>query len=135
MSPAATRPPHSVVEQALAAARAAALRSDPAEYCAALMADQHITSVIADDGFPQPTVHRAEFEQSLGVPVHRVARIEPMIVDLQSRDLAWPEFETGFEAGLEEAAGDPHLIGFKSIIAYRTGLDVVAPSPGEAAQA
>jgi predicted TIM-barrel fold metal-dependent hydrolase len=121
--------------QALAAARADALRIDPAGYCAGLMAEQHITAVIADDGFPQPTVYREEFEQSLGVPVYRVARIEPMIVELQGRDVGWPDFEAGFEELLDEAARDPHLVGYKSIIAYRTGLDVGAPTAAQAGAA
>jgi len=121
--------------RALAAARAAAIGADPAGYCAALMADQHIAAVIADEGYPQPAVLRADFESSLGVPVHRVARIEPMIVDLQAGELAWPDFEAGFEARLDEAAGDAHTVGFKSIIAYRTGLDVESPSAAEAGAA
>ena len=120
--------------QALAAARATAIGADPAGYCAGLMADQRIVAVIADDGFPQPTVLRADFERSIGVPVHRVARIEPLIVDLQAQELGWPEFEAGFEARLEEAANDAHTVGFKSIIAYRTGLDVGAPTAAEAGQ-
>ncbi len=120
---------------ALAVARAAAIGADPEGYCARLMAEQNITAVIADEGYPQPPVLRAEFEHSLGVPVHRVARIEPMIVDLQALDLGWRDFEAGFEARLEEAATDAHTVGFKSIIAYRTGLDVGAPTAAEAGQA
>lgn len=120
--------------QALSAARAAAFGADPDGYCAGLMADQDIEAVIADDGFPQPTVLRADFERSLGVPVHRVARIEPMIVDLQALELGWLDFEAGFEARLEEAASDAHTVGFKSIIAYRTGLDVGSPTATEAGQ-
>ena len=121
--------------EAVASARAAAIAADPAGYCAGLMAEQHIAAVIADDGFPQPPVTRAEFQASLGVPVHRVARIEPMIVDLQSRELTWDDFVSGFEEQLESAARDAHTIGFKSIIAYRTGLDVGAPDAAEAAAA
>lgn len=120
---------------AVSAARAAAIGADPAGYCAALMEEQEIRAVIADDGYPQPPVTRAEFEASLGVTVHRVARIEPMIVDLQVGDWDWLEFEAGFEERLHEAAADPHTVGFKSIIAYRTGLDVGAPSASEAAGA
>ncbi|MCX6374018.1 MAG: amidohydrolase family protein [Actinobacteria bacterium] len=121
--------------QALAAARAAAIGADPEGYCAGLLAEQNITAVIADEGYPQPPVLRAEFERSLGVPVHRVARIEPLIVALQALDLSWPDFEAGFEARLEEAASDAHTVGFKSIIAYRTGLDVGTPTAAEAGQA
>jgi hypothetical protein len=121
--------------EALAAARAAAIGEDPAGYCKALMDDQHIVAVIADEGFPQPPVYRAEFERSIGVPVHRVARIETMIVELQGLDLSWPDFEAGFEERLDEAGSDEHTVGYKSIIAYRTGLDVGAPGAAEAASA
>jgi uncharacterized protein len=121
--------------EAVSRARAEAFAADPHGYVAGLMAAQHIEAVIADDGFPQPTVERAAFERALGVPVHRVARIEPMIVELQQKDLAWGDFEAGFDALLDRAAADPHLVGFKSIIAYRTGLDVEDPAASAAAAA
>jgi uncharacterized protein len=119
----------------LAAARHRALAADPLGYVAGLMAEQHIANVIADDGYPQPTISRSEFEANLGVCVHRVARIEPWIVELQANAPAFDDFEAGFEKRLEEAAADPHLVGFKSVIAYRTGLDVTDPSREEAAGA
>ena len=119
----------------LATARHRALTADPLGYVAGLMAEQNIANVIADDGYPQPTISRAEFEANLGVPVHRVARIEPWIVELQANAPAFGEFEAGFEERLEEAAADPQLVGFKSVIAYRTGLDVTDPSREEAAGA
>lgn len=121
--------------EATSRARAEAFAADPRGYIAGLMADQHIEAVIADDGFPQPTVERTQFEQALGVPVHRVARIEPIIIGLQQTDLGWSDFEVRFEGLLDEAAADPHLVGYKSIIAYRTGLDVEDPSAAEAAVA
>ena len=121
----------SATSEAVSAARHAALAADPIGYVTALMADQHIANVIADEGYPQPTVTRAEFEANLGTRVHRVARIEPWIVELQQADLGFDDFEAGFEQRLEEAAGDPQLVGYKSIIAYRTGLDVTRPSRQE----
>jgi hypothetical protein len=119
--------------EAVSRARDEAFTADPGGYVAGLMADQRIEAVIADDGFPQPPVDRAQFEKALGVRVHRVARIEPMIVELQQADLGWSDFEARFEALLDEAAADPHLVGYKSIIAYRTGLDVEDPSAADAA--
>jgi predicted TIM-barrel fold metal-dependent hydrolase len=121
--------------EAVTRARTEAFRADASGYVSALMADQGIEAVICDDGFPQPRVDRAEFERALGVRVYRVARIEPMIVELQQADLGWGGFEARFEESLEEAAADSHLVGFKSIIAYRTGLDVEDPTAAEAAAA
>lgn len=119
----------------VAAARAAALSADPRGYIKRLLADQNITGVIADDGYPQPTVRRVDFEEALGAPVYRVARIEPMIVHLQDLDVGWSDFETGFEQHLDSALADSKTVGLKSIIAYRTGLDVGNPSGAEAATA
>jgi uncharacterized protein len=119
----------------VAAARRAAFSVDPHGYVARLMADQNVAAVIADEGYPQPPVYRAEFQRALGVPVHRVARIEPIIVELQSAECGWTDFESSFEERLEEAAADGHTVGFKSIIAYRTGLDVTDPTAAEAAAA
>ena len=99
------------------------------------MADAHITTVIADDGYPQPTVTRAEFQESLGLPVYRVARIEPWIAELQTQSLSFADFEADFERRLDEAAADQLTVGYKSVIAYRSGLDVTNPTAAEAATA
>jgi uncharacterized protein len=120
---------------ALTAARRVALTADPSSYVHGLMADAHITTVIADDGYPQPTVTRAEFQESLGLPVYRVARIEPWIAELQTKSLSFTDFEADFERRLDEAAADRLTVGYKSVIAYRSGLDVTDPTAAEAATA
>jgi uncharacterized protein len=117
----------------LTAARRSALLADPGSYVRGLMTDSHITAVIADDGYPQPPVTRAEFQEDLGVPVYRVARIEPWIAELQAQDLSFADFEAAFERRLDEAAADSLTVGYKSVIAYRTGLDVTDPVSAEAA--
>jgi len=121
--------------EAVTGARHAALTADPRSYVHALMSDAHLTAVIADEGYPQPPVTRAEFQESLGVPVYRVARIEPWIADLQALELSFADFEAAFEERLDEAAADPLTVGYKSVIAYRTGLDVTDPGAGEAGAA
>ena len=121
--------------RAIADARYAAYSAGPVAYVSGLLADQGVVGLIADDGFPQPTVTRAEFEENLGTPVYRVARIEPWIEELQHSGARFTEFEEGFEQRLDAAAADQHTIGFKSIIGYRTGLDVTDPTRGEAAAA
>ena len=59
--------------------------------------------------------------------VHRVARIEPIILALRERAGSFHDLEDAFVAELERAAADPELVAFKSVIAYRTGLDVENP--------
>lgn len=122
--------------EAVAAARHAALASDPAGYVRSLLVDSLHVGLVADEGFPLPPVPRAEFEAAVGgVPVHRVVRIEPLIAELRDRATGVTELTDALEAELERAADDPQTVGFKSIIAYRTGLDVRPVAPGEAAAA
>ena len=122
-------------KDAVVEARRAALTADPPGYVRDLLASERVVAVVADEGYPQPTIPREDFEAALGgVPVHRVGRIEPWIVQAreeQSFDAAVQRFEETVHAG----GNDPRLIGFKTIIAYRTGLDVTDPSSSEAAAA
>ncbi len=117
------------------AARDAALRADPPGYVRGLLESENIVAVVADEGYPQPTIPRADFEEALGgVPVHRVSRIEPWIVEAREEG-AFDGTVQRFEEIGHTAAGDPLLIGFKTIIAYRTGLDITDPTSSDAAAA
>ena len=122
-------------KEAVVAARDAALRADPPGYARRLLDAERVVAVVADEGYPQPTIAREDFEAALGgVTVHRVGRIEPWIVRAREAG-TFDDAVTAFEHLVDEAGGDPRLIGFKTIIAYRTGLDVTDPSSGDAAAA
>ena len=117
-------------------ARHAALSADPVGYVRALLDDSGHVGLVADEGFPLPPVRRREFEAAVGgVPVHRVVRIEPLIADLREDARSVEELTDALEAELERAADDPDTVGFKSIIAYRTGLDVSPVTPADAGAA
>jgi predicted TIM-barrel fold metal-dependent hydrolase len=120
-------------KEAVVAARDAALRADPPAYCRGLLGSERVVAVVADEGYPQPTITRAEFEEALGrVTVHRVGRIEPWIVQAREHE-SFDDMVSAFEALAHEAGADPRLIGYKTIIAYRTGLDITDPSTADAA--
>lgn len=122
-------------KDAIVVARDAALRGDPAGYARRLLDAERVVAVIADEGYPQPTIPREDFETALGgVPVHRVGRIEPWIVEARESG-TFDDTVGAFEQLMNRAGGDPRLVGFKTIIAYRTGLDVTDPSPAGAAAA
>jgi len=106
----------------LGRARLNAYRADPAAYLQGLWADAGLAALIMDEGYPQPTIPTSEMREAAGIPVHRVARIEPWIVALRERCDGFDELEDAFSAEAEAAASD--AVAFKSIIAYRTGLDV-----------
>lgn len=119
--------------EAVTTARAAALERDAVGYTKGLLDAAGVAAVLADEGYPQPPVPATEFHATIGVPVHRVARLEPWI--LRHRDGGLDDLVSGVEAEATEAAADPNCVAFKSIVAYRTGLDVGDPSLSEAADA
>jgi hypothetical protein len=122
-------------KDAVVAARDAALRADPTGYVRGLMDSEHVVAVVADEGYPQPTIPRADFEEALGgVPVHRVGRIEPWIVDARETG-NFEDTVSKFEEHVNAGGNDPRLVGYKTIIAYRTGLDITYPSSSDAAAA
>jgi uncharacterized protein len=121
--------------EAVEEARHAALSADPAGYIRSLLADEGHVGLITDEGFPLPKIPSEDFAATTSTPVHRVARIEVFIAERLSTARDFDELQEGFEADLDDAAADPRTIAFKSIIAYRTGLDVEASSHDEAAAA
>jgi hypothetical protein len=119
--------------EAVTAARDAALRADPAGYTKRLLDVAGVVAVLSDEGYPQPPIPADEFAQTIGVRVHRVARLEPWI--LRHREGTFDDLVSGVESDATDAASDPNCVAFKSIVAYRTGLDVGKPTRSEAAEA
>ena len=113
----------------LAAARTEAL-ADHRGYLRRLWADAQVDDLIMDDGYPLPRIDGRGLGDEVGLRVHRVCRIEPIITDMREAAGSYSELADAFTAGLEEAVADGS-IAFKSVIAYRTGLDVAEWSPAE----
>jgi hypothetical protein len=116
--------------EAVTSARDAALRADPVAYTKGLLEAAGVVAVLSDEGFPQPPIRAEEFTSTIGVTVHRVTRLEPWI--LQHRDGSFDDLVSGVEGEATEAAADPNCVAFKSIVAYRTGLDIGDPSSSDA---
>jgi hypothetical protein len=114
----------------VAAARNARLASDGAQYVSALLRSVQVTALLYDEGYPQPTIPREEFQAQCGVPVHRVFRIEPLIAALRAEASSYSELAEAFDSELDRAAMGG-AVAFKSVIAYRTGLDIGTPTRGE----
>lgn len=113
----------------VARARRRALAAEPAAYNARLWETANVTGLVYDEGYPQPTIDRERFAADSRAMVHRVGRIEPWIAELAERARTFRELEDAFVARLDREAADPGLVAFKSVIAYRTGLDVQPPAP------
>jgi hypothetical protein len=120
--------------EAVTAARDQALREDAPGYTKRLLDAAGVVAILADVGYPQPPIPAEEFAETVGVTVHRVARLEPWIL-LHREDGSFDDLVSGVEWEATDAASDPNCVAFKSIVAYRTGLDVGKPTRGEAAEA
>lgn len=117
--------------EAVARHRDTALKEDPAGYIKRLLSDQNVIGLFVDDGYPQPGVAPEDFEALTGTPVHRVVRIEPLILTAIQTTDNLNDFEGRYVELLEQAAADRKTVAFKTIIAYRTGLDVEQPKPAQ----
>ncbi|WP_322800996.1 amidohydrolase family protein [Thermoflexus sp.] len=88
-------------------------------------------TILLDDGFMpdrvMPTRWHSRFAQ-----VRRLLRVEFLAEQLMGALSSWEAFEEAFRAALH--APDPEVVGFKTIVAYRTGLAIEPPDP-EAARA
>lgn len=116
---------------AVSAARHAAFAADPAGYLEGLWADCGLSGLVCDEGYAQPPVDFANFRQEARVPVHRVFRIEPVITKLRETSASYDELEDALAAACEEAAA-ADAVAFKTVLAYRTGLDVMETSAADA---
>lgn len=116
--------------EAVLAARQEAIRADAVAYTKGLLDAAGVVAILSDEGYPQPPIAATEFAETIGVTVHRVARLEPWILD--RRGGSFDGLVAGVDADVTEAASDPNCVAFKSIVAYRTGLDVGNPDASEA---
>lgn len=119
---------------AVSAARDSHLVADPGKYLTGLWQDAHMAGLLVDDGYPQPPVHPAEFSREIGVTVHQVARSDVAIERLMRHATSYDDLADAFADWVSNAARGG-AVAFKSVIAYRTGLDAWNWSRQEAAAA
>ncbi len=111
---------------------------DYAGYVKKLFADCNLTALIADFGYPiDPPVDKAQFTAEMPMTVIPIYRIEPLIVELLKTDIGWDEFRRSFDDSISHAIEHEGYRGLKSIIAYRTGLDIspLSRNPDQGLQA
>lgn len=110
-------------EGAVAEARAREA-ADEVGYVGRLFADAKIEALVVDTGYPQPPIDDARYRARTPVPVLPIFRIEPLIRDLLAARLGYDELVRRFDEAIRRAVRDDGYRGPKSIIAYRTGLDL-----------
>ena len=108
------------------AARNGAVAADYVGYVRRLYAHCNLAGMVVDFGYPQPPLSVSQFQQDMPAPVAPVYRIEPLIVELLASGAGWEEFRRRYDEAISAALerGAYAYRGLKSIIAYRTGLEV-----------
>jgi hypothetical protein len=110
---------------------------DYEDYLRRLFDDCGLTTLVLDFGYPRPPIDPARFSQEVPAEVVPIYRIEPLIVELLEEDIGWAEFRRRFDDTLADAIQHAGYRGLKSIIAYRTGLDIspLSRTPDQGLQA
>ena len=116
---------------AVAAARNAASQADYRAWTGRLFRDVGLDVLLVDEGGARPRITLDELGAIAPVRLRRVARADNFIRDVLPRADTWPEFFRRYQEELDAAIRDG-AIAFKSVIAYRTGLDVVPVPEAEA---
>jgi len=114
--------------ESIIATRAGAA-ADYRAYVRGMYRDVNLESNIVDLGNPK-NVSLEEFEALTGVPAYGLFRIEPMIGEIWDEHDSLDALAREFDERLRSAAADPRIISLKTVIAYRTGLEVV-PLPAQ----
>lgn len=112
------------IEAVLEARNAAVASQGYTEYVRGLYGDAGLKALVFDFGVPLPQLDVDEVKGQLPAEVIPIFRIEPLIADLLKTDLGWAEFKRTFDDTIADALTNHGFRGVKSIIAYRTGLDV-----------
>lgn len=106
-------------------ARAAA-SSNWAAYVSALFRDAGLQALIMDPAFPPDAAQNLDVYRALaGCPIHPILRIESVMDPLIEANATLSELVAAVDEAMERAVREGY-VGFKSIIAYRTGLAVDA---------
>lgn len=116
-------------EETILAARA----SNPDDYLAALMGESRLAGMLLDDGYPpsKEALPVDEMGNVCGCPAWRVLRLETLLQDLLVQSHTLDDLIAAFDAALDDMRARG-IVGLKSIIAYRGGLDVRQPEYDQA---
>jgi uncharacterized protein len=125
------------VEQVVAARNRAVAAEGYTAYNTRLFQSAGVTTLVMDFGYPVPNIPVARFRAETGVEIAPIYRIEVLIAELLKLDIGWSECRRRFDDTLGDALGRQGFRGLKSIIAYRTGLDIspLSRNPDQGMQA
>jgi hypothetical protein len=108
-----------------------------AHYTRRLFESAGLRRLFVDFGYPQPAVEVPAFKHLAGIEVVPIFRIEVLIAELLQSDVGWSAFKRRYDDTISTALTSGGYRGLKSIIAYRTGLDIspLSRTPDQGLQA
>lgn len=106
------------------------LAQDFSKYTRSLFQAVKLEGLLVDFGYPTPRIPQHDFNDITGVPSWEVYRIEPVMDRLRDECKSFSEFIEGYRADLRKALEQKTVVGLKSIIAYRSGLDIAEKNEG-----
>lgn len=83
-----------------------------------------LEGLLVDYGYPSPAIPNKEFEQIVGFSTWEVYRIEPVMDKLRENCNRFTEFIEAYQSDIRNALKKNNVLGLKSIIAYRSGLEI-----------
>jgi hypothetical protein len=123
--------------EAIVAARNQAVQEDFHGYVTRLYDACNLTAMVTDFGYPKPPLDVAQFKAETPIEVLPLYRIETFIDSWLDKEVSWAEFNRSYEETITDALENGGYMGLKSVIAYRTGLDVspLSRTPDQGLQA
>lgn len=99
-------------------------------YVAAIFDDAKIKRMVVDNGIEPLSF--VEFRKFAPASLDRVFRFEPLLKRLFDSEKTFSNLTSSFDQSIRNAVTKERFIGFKSVIAYRTGLDIKVTTESEA---
>lgn len=111
-------------------------KQDPIEYIKLLFSDTRIDTMLVDTGYPSIesagySISLEEFREIVPCSVREIIRIERVLYSLMREQLSFNAAVDGFHKQIDEAVSKG-AVSLKTIIAYRTGLNIKRKSENEA---
>ena len=105
-------------------ARESAASQDYGKYVRTLMSDVRMAHLVLDVGLQRVSTDTSAFESILSCPVHYVYRIETIVDELWKNKVPPDEGIQVFRDTVTNTAAKLSAIALKSVIGYRTGLEI-----------
>lgn len=108
------------------------LTRDYSMYTKQLFEEVNLVAGIYDFGYPQPTLDVETFSKGTGLRIFEILRIEVVMIEQLALSTNFESFITNYRKALRGNLQREEVVGLKSIIAYRSGLEISAMNDNEA---